>query len=156
MYYSSRNIFCEDYFSQDIYNPESDLKLKFNTLDKENHNIDIDFDSFTKMIIDKDSLAFDLLRIAVYVYIADCSTPRGTKQNAYDEEWKTNLNFFIPVFNPDFWNKQEIKDLLKKTLDFAVGHSYSFEFSLWEENKAQPFLQLFLNLDMMLKSLCLK
>lgn len=143
MYYSSRNIFCEDYINSDIYDPESDLQLKFNTLDSDNHNLDINFDVFTKAVINKDSMAFDLLRIAIYVYIADSLTPRGTNKDALDEEWKTDLNFYIPVLNPDFWNKQEIKELLKKTLDFAVGHSYTFEFSQWNENKAQLFLDLF-------------
>lgn len=141
--YESRNIYCEGFIPDGLdFIKGIDLELR---CDKglSNNNLSIDFKAMSKSTISQDELAFDLVRIASYVYIADCKTERGGFKNAYDEYWNMKLNFYIPVINPDFWNKNEVKELLSEALNFAVGHIYNFEFSQWSTQDRQLFMNVF-------------
>lgn len=72
----------------------------------------------------------DLLEIASYVYAADCSTHRGghswTEGGAI-EPWKRDFQFIFPVRDLDFWNQDEVKNLLQ-VLQFLSQDSYSIVF----------------------------
>lgn len=142
--YESRNVYCEGFIPEGIEFVEKlDLKLSFDEPDENNLRIDLGY--LTQTIKNKDNLAFDLIRISTYVYIADCKTQRGGLKDAYDEHWNVDLNFYIPVIEPSFWNKKEVKELLTKSFNFAVGHNYNFTFVKWEEKDKQIFLDLFKN-----------
>lgn len=139
--YDSRNIYCEGYFPKGAeFFENTDLQLSF---EDANNNIRLDLGSLGNVIKNRDDLAFDLIRISTYVYIADCKTKRGGLKNAYDEYWNANLNFYIPVLKPNFWNKKEVKELLAKSFNFAVGHNYTFNFVKWEGRSKQYFLNIF-------------
>lgn len=140
--YASRNIYCEGYMPENTeFIQNYDLKLSFD--EPNENNIRIDFGNLAQTIQSKDNLAFDLIRISTYVYIADCKTLRGGLKDAYDEKWNLNLNFYIPVIEPDFWNRADVKKLLSTSFNFAVGHNYTFNFVEWEEKDKQLFLDLF-------------
>lgn len=141
MSYTSRNIYCEGYTPKKAtFIDKVDLKL---SISDTYNNIRLILGELGKSIENNDDLAFDLIRISTYIYIADCRTQRGTLKNAYDEHWNVELNFFIPVLKPRFWNKKEVKDLLKKMFNFAVGHSFNFTFVKWDGKDKQLFLKLF-------------
>jgi len=141
--YDSRNIYCEGYMPKRAQVNKFDLELSFSNPDERCNNILIDFKQLAQTVIDKDSLAFDLIRISVYVYIADCMTERGGMKDAYDEHWNIDLNFHIPVLDVDFWNNEDVKNLLSKALEFAVGHKYNFYFYKWDGHQRQLFMDLF-------------
>ncbi len=141
--YDSRNIYCEGYMPKKTQANEFDLELSFSNPDGRCNNILIDFKQLAQTVIDKDNLAFDLIRISVYVYIADCLTERGGLNDAYDEYWNVDLNFHIPVLDVDFWNNEEVKNLLSEALGFAVGHKYNFHFYEWDGHQRQLFMDLF-------------
>lgn len=138
--YKSRNIYCEGFMPKNKVIPDkTDLHL---SLFDFYNNIKSDFGELGRIIKNKDELAFDLIRIATYVYIADSKTQRGGDRNAYDEHWNINLNFYVPVFQPNFWGRDDVKNLLSETLHFAVGHQYNFTFTKWNDNDKQQFLDL--------------
>lgn len=140
--YDSRNIFCEGYIPDGMdYIDKVDLILNFDEPD--GNNLRLSLGSLTDAIKNKDNLAFDLIRIATYVYIADCKTQRGGLKDAFDEYWNVKLNFYIPVIEPEFWNRKDVNELLSKSFNFAVGHEYNFTFVKWEDKYKQIFMDLF-------------
>lgn len=71
----------------------------------------------------------DLLEIAAYVYCADQATRRGTKNaNVFGDDWRRHFVFTIPVRRPGFWNRAEVKDALRGTLEFLSEDYFDFEF----------------------------
>lgn len=143
--YDFRNFYCDGFIPEGIVTDDDlNLELNFNNRDERKNNIEINFKELAKATIYKDNLAQDLIRIAVYIYIADCMTKRGSKEavsdDPYDEYWNVDLNFFIPVLEFDFWNKEEVKSLLSEALSFAVGHNYKFNFCSWIEVNKQLLL----------------
>lgn len=143
MGYKHRNVYCEGFEPDKKNKNKTDLYLNFNNAIPKLNNIKFNIKEYAQAVINKDEYALDLIRIAVYVYIADCLTKRGTNYDPYDEDWNFPQNFFIPVLKPDFWNQSEIKTQLENALYFAVGHKYNFEFSEWQPNNRQMFLDLF-------------
>lgn len=143
MSYKSRNVYCEGYIPKGLdFIDKVDLDLRFNDTSLDD-NIKIDFDNLAQATVNKNNLAFDLIRISVYIYIADCRTKRGTNSDPFDENWNVDLNFYIPVLEADFWNRTDVKNLLSKGLNFAVGHRYNFEFVKWQPKYRKLFLDIF-------------
>ena len=71
----------------------------------------------------------DLLEIAAYVYCADQATGRGGKNvDGFGDAWRRHFVFTIPVRKPGFWNKAEVKDVLRGTLEFLSEDRFDFEF----------------------------
>jgi|LakMenEpi03Aug12_release.lakeMendotaPanAssembly.Ray.scaffolds.fasta_scaffold169733_2 7-cyano-7-deazaguanine synthase in queuosine biosynthesis len=138
-----RNIYCEGFIPANTKISTDDLKLQIEEFLETEKNVRIAFNNFSELTVKQESLAFDLVRIASYVYICDCQTPRGGLKDAYDENWNVELNFFIPVSQPEFWNQPSIKQALIKVLNFSVEHTFNFEFSLWKGDSKQKFLQFF-------------
>lgn len=92
-------------------------------------NLKLHIDNITHRILSElNPLARDLLEIAAYVYYADCSVRRGAETDVYADKWRRRFEFVIPVSDPDRWNKPEIKDLLKETLEFLTDDQLSFTF----------------------------
>lgn len=141
--YESRNIYCEGFVPKNVKAHKDDLHLSFNNKDERKNNIEVRFDSFPNGIINKDELAQDLIMIAIYIYIADCSTKRGGMTNAYDDFWNINLNFYIPVRKPDFWNREDVKTALSEAFGFAVGHKFNFTFGKFIQNNKQLLFDVY-------------
>lgn len=72
----------------------------------------------------------DLLEIASYAYTADSGTSRGTGWlNDATEQWGRDLRFVIPVRDLSFWQRTDVQDSLRRTLQFLSNDSYSFRFT---------------------------
>src|SRR5690606_6927881 len=68
----------------------------------------------------------DLIEIASYVYAADCGTQRG-KQWSDDmatEPWGRDFHFVVPVRDLAFWEREDVRTLLVKTLRFLSNDQY--------------------------------
>jgi 7-cyano-7-deazaguanine synthase in queuosine biosynthesis len=71
----------------------------------------------------------DLLEIGAYVYAADQHIGRGSETLAnYGQSWRRDLNFIIPVRNPDLWNSPDLRRALEETLGFLAGETYRLSF----------------------------
>jgi hypothetical protein len=73
----------------------------------------------------------DLLEIASYVYTADCSASRGGhvwSDGGAIEPWKRDLQFIFPVRDLNFWDRDEVKNLLVQVLQFLSQDVYSIVF----------------------------
>lgn len=95
-----------------------------------NENINLEIDNITHRIFSEPHpLAHDLLEIAAYVYYADGSIRRGTEKDVFADAWKRQIDFIIPISDPELWNDPIINKLLKETLDFVSGDDLSFTFT---------------------------
>jgi len=90
-----------------------------------------------------DARAWDLVRIAAYVYGADQSVRRGGPKDVYGAAWRRTMALSIPVVDPDFWSQEEIRQALQDTLDFVSDDDWEFHFS---PGAPEPG-QLVLNVD---------
>ncbi|MCX5999221.1 MAG: hypothetical protein NTU41_06405 [Chloroflexi bacterium] len=72
--------------------------------------------------------AFDLVRIAAYVYVADQLVSRGGAADAYGDSWRRELAVCLPVSEPDFWNGIPVRTLLEQTVSFVSGEVWRFAF----------------------------
>ncbi len=86
----------------------------------------------------------DLIEIASYVYAADCGTQRG-KQWSDDmatEPWGRDFHFVVPVRDLAFWEREDVRTLLVKTLRFLSNDQYLFDFiGLSDQRPVQGYLQ---------------
>ncbi len=71
----------------------------------------------------------DLLEIAAYVYCADQQCPRGSESlPGMGRDWRRQMNFTIPVRDPELWSRSEVKNALCAVLEFLSEDFYSFTF----------------------------
>jgi 7-cyano-7-deazaguanine synthase in queuosine biosynthesis len=88
----------------------------------------------------------DLLEIAAYVFSADCSTSRGegwADRQATTESWGREFQFVIPVRDINFWQRNEVQQLLVQILKFLSDDNYIFNFQLLTvEQPQQQYLEL--------------
>lgn len=71
----------------------------------------------------------DLLEVAAYVYAADQATTRGGDgAHNLGANWRRNLNFQIPVREPDLWSSKAVTDALTETLGFLSEDNFDFKF----------------------------
>ena len=83
--------------------------------------------------------AWDLVRIAAYVYAADQAISRWTPTDAHGRRWRRDLTLCIPVIEVDLWQAARIRTALEETLSFVSGDHWTFSFS-----RGYPTDQLFL------------
>lgn len=89
----------------------------------------------------------DLLEIAAYTFSADCATFRGegwADRQATTESWERDFQFVIPVHDLDFWQKDEVQQLLTQILKFLSDDKYVFCFQ--KASTIQP-QQLYFEFD---------
>ena len=93
-------------------------------------NVNLRIDSISRAMVGNiPDLLIDLLEIAAYVYCVDQRIKRGTeKLMDYGKDWRRSLTFSIPVRHPEVWNREEVQELLVKTLGFLSDDSYAFRF----------------------------
>ncbi|MCC6678167.1 MAG: hypothetical protein IT436_13585 [Phycisphaerales bacterium] len=86
-------------------------------------------DITTKMVEHVPPIATDLVEIASFVYSADQSIERGrVAEFEYGLKWRRRMRFEIPVQNPEFWNRKDVKATLRDLLGFLSDDIYEFEF----------------------------
>ena len=83
--------------------------------------------------------AWDLVRIAAYVYAADQAISRWTPTDVYGKRWRRDLTLCIPVIEVDLWQAAGIRTALEETLSFVSEDHWTFSFSY-----GHPTDQLFL------------
>lgn len=91
----------------------------------------------------------DFLEIASYVFCADAATRRGNDwtDDHTTEAWGRDFRFVIPVRDLSFWLREEVGQLLRRTLRFLSDDDYSFEFLQLEQDRhVQEYLE-FRDLD---------
>lgn len=94
-------------------------------------NLNLQIDSIAHVILrDIQERLRDFVRIAAYIYVADTSVRRGGPADVYGTAWARDLNFVIPVAEPDFWNREDVQQHLCETLSFLTGDRYAFQFTL--------------------------
>ncbi len=96
---------------------------------------------------DVDPISNDLIRLASYVYIADQSVSRGRLTDVYGHHWVRDLYFAVPVSDPGFWSRPELKDQLVDILNFLTGDRYTFQFVKGTPAASQLTLDLPSNLS---------
>lgn len=91
-----------------------------------------------------DPLNIDLLEIAATTFAADGAVKRGgVTRPAMGEDWRRSFDFLIPVRNPEFWNRSEVRQALNDAAGFLTEDQVSFAFSQKPDDAAlQPFLDL--------------
>lgn len=94
------------------------------------------------MVADVPDRLADLLQIACYVFCADQFTSRGPRSmQSMGAKWRRLFRFFIPVADPLFWNRQEVKGSLTDLLTFLSDDNYEFEFVRRKHNTGlAPYL----------------
>ena len=84
-----------------------------------------------------DPIARDLIHIACYIYVGDQLVSRGGSSDVYGHKWERKLHYVIPVSDPEYWHRSEIKDQLIETLNFLTGDKFSFSFIKEQKNNEQ-------------------
>lgn len=87
----------------------------------------------------------DLLEIASYVFSADTATRRGEQwsDSGSTEPWGRDFHFVIPVRDFVFWQREDVREQLIRTLDFLSNDVYHFDFrQLTEDRPTQQYLEM--------------
>lgn len=71
----------------------------------------------------------DLIRISSIIYSADNRVKRGSDKDIFSRDWSRNFRLFIPVRDYAFWNDDQVKEQLSKTLGFLTEDNWNFNFS---------------------------
>ncbi|HXH50856.1 MAG TPA: 7-cyano-7-deazaguanine synthase, partial [Terriglobia bacterium] len=86
----------------------------------------------------------DVLEIASYIFTGDCATSRGRQwtDNEATESWDRDLSFVVPVRDVTFWQRSDVRDLLREILEFLSNDKYAFAFvPLKQDRTLQSYLQ---------------
>lgn len=91
-----------------------------------------------------DPLNIDLLEIAATVFAADSAVKRGgATRPGMGAAWQRTFDFQIPVRNPVFWNRDDVRQALVEAVEFLTEDRVSFTFYQKPADVArQPFLDL--------------
>ena len=75
-----------------------------------------------------DGRAYDLVRIASYVYAADQTVSRGGRADWKLEHWERDLRLAIPVNAPDVWSSPPVTRALQVCVGFLTQDQWRFAF----------------------------
>lgn len=108
------------------------------------YNVNIQIEDVAKVFLRHLSPRIvDLIEIAAYVYTADAATRRGTQwtDEGSTESWSRDFHFVIPVRDPPFWERRDVKNLLEEILTFLSDDKYCFQFqNLTHDRPVQEYL----------------
>jgi hypothetical protein len=92
-------------------------------------NVVVKLAEFVQNVFHLPEIILDLLEIAAYVFAADRSARRGDKYALEYHRWGRFMQFAVKVRKEEFWNREEIQNILSQTLAFMTGdREYKFEF----------------------------
>ena len=117
------------------------ISLEYRPYQKTKKNIQIGLEEFILSVFHLSDRVQDLLEIAAYVFCADRRFSRGSRNNVEYHSWSRDFEYFIRVRDYEFWNSDEIRDLLSKSLIWMTGdreHAFNF-FPGHKMNKAGLF-----------------
>lgn len=123
--------------------PSRDLRLRLSgKTGQGNITLRIE-DVHRKMFRSVPPLFHDLLELATYVYSADQVIRRGADDvDSFGDGWRRDLHFVVPVRNPDFWNGEQVQEVLCSTLGFLSDDQYRFDFvKLDQDHQFQDYLE---------------
>ena len=107
----------------------SPLKLEYQESTDKTAHVKLELPDFVLNVYHLPDRILDLLEIAAYVFCADRRTPRGSKNGVEYHSWSRMFHFVVKVRDFKFWNRSDVKERLKKALDFMSGdRSYHFTF----------------------------
>lgn len=128
--------------SRSLAKRKYDYKIELNQRGKE-ANLSLQITNISGAILkDVAPLAEDLVRIASFVYAGDQSVSRGSLKDVYGHNWIRDLHFVIPVSDPAFWSREEIKQQLCDTLLFLTGDNFAFDFVKGSTQNSQLVMDL--------------
>jgi len=82
----------------------------------------------TKLLREMPRRIEDLLYLAASVYGADTGVSRGSAKDILGANWARQFRIVLPVWDLDFWLRNDVNEGLTDTLRFLTGDSYDFEF----------------------------
>ncbi|MGI8910157.1 MAG: hypothetical protein ACR2JR_06330 [Rubrobacteraceae bacterium] len=92
-------------------------------------NVKISLPNFVRSVGHIPDRVLDLLEIAVYVFLADRSTSRGSRTALEYQGWARSLHFVVKVRDLDFWSRDDVTPKLAEALRFMSGdRDYAFTF----------------------------
>ena len=116
---------------------EDAIEHKFDYLG-DGSNVTIKLAKFVQDVSHLPEIILDLLEIAGYVFAADRSAGRGDKDLLEYHRWGRFMQFAIKVRKDEFWNREEIKNILSQALTFMTGdREYKFEFQPGHQTSPQ-------------------
>jgi len=116
-----------------------EINLLHRTINGIEANIIIGYDKFVQDPSSLPPRILDLLHIAAYVFCADRSVYRGSRDSISNNSWARSFKFHIPVIDIRFWCDENVQQALNNALIFMTGdRKYSFEF---RKAKSQHYTQ---------------
>jgi hypothetical protein len=120
---------CKNYSSHDNHS----VCLSYYDYNDVTSNMKVEFAKFVDKNDAFEPKIIDLLEIAAYVFTADRSVFRGDTSNLTNNSWARSFEFYIPVRDCTFWEKEETKNKLSLALKYMTGdRKYVFNFYKYE------------------------
>lgn len=108
---------------------ENTLRLEYEEGKDDPKNVKVSLPNFVRSVNYVSPRLLDLLEIAVYVFLADRSTTRGSKNSVEYQNWARSMRFAVKVRDFEFWSKPDVGRKLAEALRFMSGdQDYSFDF----------------------------
>jgi 7-cyano-7-deazaguanine synthase in queuosine biosynthesis len=109
--------------------------------DNPDRNVNLQLPGFVAQLFHLPPRILDLLEIAAFVFAADRTANRGSKEAVELHAWRRVMHFVIRVRDADFWNQASVKQKLSAALLFMTGdRDYLFDF---EPGHSTPPTSLF-------------
>lgn len=138
------HVYCGELCRSSVCTPDT-INLVNYSVNNLEPNVTIGYDGF---VTDPKSLSnrvLDLLQIAAMIFCADRMARRGERDSITNQAWARSFLFHISVLDYEFWNTNNVKELLSEALCFMTGdRSYEFDFSKAEKGhlKEKKYQQL--------------
>jgi len=92
-------------------------------------NVKVSLPDFVRSVGHIPPRILDLLELAVYVFLADRSTSRGSRSAVEYQSWARSLHFVVKVRDFEFWSRTDVERRLAEALRFVSGdRDYAFTF----------------------------
>ncbi len=96
---------------------------------KAGRNVNLLLPDFVRSVYHLPDRVLDLLEIAAYIFAADRSVSRGSREAVEYHSWARDMRFTIKVRDHDFWGSTAVQEKLISALLFMTGdRSYHFDF----------------------------
>lgn len=105
------------------------LYLEYRPSKANEPNVKIYLPDFVRGVFYLPPRILDLLEIAAYVFAADRSTFRGSKNALEYQSWARSFHFVVRVRDHEFWQNSSASSKLCEALSFMAGdREYNFDF----------------------------
>lgn len=105
------------------------LRLEYEEGKGAPRNVKVSLPDFVRSVGHIPNRILDLLEMAVYVFLADRSTSRGSRTAVEYQGWARSLHFVMKVRDFGFWSRTDVGRMLAEALRFVSGdRDYAFTF----------------------------